>query len=97
MYAYDFSYSYFSQLQYSNINKDIKVCFSNELYNKEQGIKTHFLHFLLYVAISHFHNNEYAIISGLARGGIGSGNKLYWVCFVNFFDLNIYIGLVILN
>ena len=29
-----------SQLQYCNINKDIKVYFSNEYYNKEQGIES---------------------------------------------------------
>ena len=38
--AYDFCYSYFSQLQYCNINKDIKVCFSNESYNEEQQIQS---------------------------------------------------------
>ena len=36
MSAYDFCYSEFSQLQYCNINKDTKVCFSNESYNEEQ-------------------------------------------------------------
>ena len=39
MSANDFCYSYFSQLQYCNINKDIKVCFSHESYNEEQGIE----------------------------------------------------------
>ena len=34
MSAYDF------QLQYCNVNKDIKVCFSNESYNEEQGIES---------------------------------------------------------
>ena len=29
-----------SQLQYSNINKDIKVYFSNEYYNAKQGIES---------------------------------------------------------
>ena len=29
----------------------------------------HILQFLPCVAISHFHNNEYIIISGLTRGG----------------------------
>ena len=99
MSAYDFCYSYFSQLQYSNMNKDIKVCFSNEpiIKSKESKALYHrqaeffyvqsFLHFLLCIAISHFHNNEYAIISGLTRWGIDSENKLYWVCFVNFFWL----------
>ena len=36
MSAYDFCYSELSQLQYCNINKDTKVCFSNESYNEEQ-------------------------------------------------------------
>ena len=40
MSAYDFCYSHYSQLQYCNINKDIKVCFSNEFYNEEQGIES---------------------------------------------------------
>ena len=38
--AYGFCYRCFSQLQYCNINKNVKVCFSNESYNEGQGIKS---------------------------------------------------------
>ena len=40
MSVYNFCYSYFSQLQHCTINKNVKVFFSNESYNEEQGIKS---------------------------------------------------------
>ena len=69
----------------------------------------YFMHFLQCVATPHFQNNKHIIISGSTRrvtdvSGICSFKKRSIkrlrkeiVCFTNFFDLSIYIGLVILN